>query len=399
MFATPGLDSVFLRVCRVSLLELSSLLFRVLWFFISMAPFASLVAFHFSMFATPGLDSVFLRVCGVSLLELWSLLFRALGFFNGIGALMCLIVVAQASSRWYKTGIDSKPPKPRYICPSGLVLSVVSSPILVTAGTVIINHIKREEGSSTSMVVSPYLQIRNNRWIVFKDSCRVLGSNNVWSDVDVMWGSSNMKSYGQELLGAVTSRSEVDVLWSGFRVGKLVPLKTVMVMAQVRSGCGHRKEERSEIGFVEEETVTRHRFKEARRNRAGSSLSWRSEVDVLWSGFRVSELVMWSMDVGKLVPLKTVMVMAQVRSGCGHSLGSFEVLEVYISRKEERSEIGFVEEETVTRHRFKEARRNRAGSSLSWRLRHRKLINEPSFNGMCLLRCFPARKISTTLWI
>ncbi|KAF3546386.1 hypothetical protein DY000_02003286 [Brassica cretica] len=31
---------------------------------------ASPVAFHFAMFATPGLDSVFLRVCGVSLLEL-----------------------------------------------------------------------------------------------------------------------------------------------------------------------------------------------------------------------------------------------------------------------------------------------------------------------------------------
>ncbi|KAF2578251.1 hypothetical protein F2Q68_00002863 [Brassica cretica] len=57
----------------------------------------------------------------------------------------------------------------------------------------------------------------NNRWIVFKDSCRVLGSNNVWSDVDVMWGSSNMKSCGQEFLWAVTSRSEVDILWSGFR--------------------------------------------------------------------------------------------------------------------------------------------------------------------------------------
>ncbi|KAF3549260.1 hypothetical protein DY000_02004014 [Brassica cretica] len=124
--------------------------------------------------------------------------------------------------------------------------------------------------------------ISNNRWIVFKDSCRVLGSNNVWSDVDVMWGSINMKSYGQEFLWAVTSRSEVDILWSGFRAGELVPLKTVMAVAQVRSGCGQslgsfevlevyisRKEERSEIGFVEEETVTRRRFEEARRNRTG----------------------------------------------------------------------------------------------------------------------------------
>ena len=43
------------------------------------------------------------------------------------------------------------------------------------------------------------------------------------------------------------------------------------------------------------------------------------------------------------------------------NLGSFEFLEVYISRKEERSEIGFVEEETVTRRRFEEARRNQTG--------------------------------------
>lgn len=34
---------------------------------------------------------------------------------------------------------------------------------------------------------------------------------------------------------------------------------------------------------------------------------------------------------------------------------------MYISRKEERSEIGFVEEETVTRRRFEEARRNQTG--------------------------------------
>lgn len=31
-----------------------------------------------------------------------------------------------------------------------------------------------------------------------------------------------MKSYGQEFLWAVTSRSEVDILWSGFRVSELV---------------------------------------------------------------------------------------------------------------------------------------------------------------------------------
>ncbi|WZZ42724.1 hypothetical protein YC2023_038983 [Brassica napus] len=43
---------------------------------------ASLVALPFTMSATRDLDNVFVRVCRVSLLELWSLLSRALWFFS-----------------------------------------------------------------------------------------------------------------------------------------------------------------------------------------------------------------------------------------------------------------------------------------------------------------------------
>ncbi|KAF3567425.1 hypothetical protein DY000_02012714 [Brassica cretica] len=56
---------------------------------------ASLVALPFAIFATPDLNSVFLCVCRVSRLELWSLIFRALWFFPGMGALhvsSCFVV-------------------------------------------------------------------------------------------------------------------------------------------------------------------------------------------------------------------------------------------------------------------------------------------------------------------
>ncbi|CAN6844461.1 unnamed protein product [Brassica oleracea] len=54
---------------------------------ISQTFIASLVALSFTMFATRGLDNVFVRVCGVSLLELWSFLSRALCFFT------CMVVL------------------------------------------------------------------------------------------------------------------------------------------------------------------------------------------------------------------------------------------------------------------------------------------------------------------
>ncbi|KAF3542038.1 hypothetical protein F2Q69_00023258 [Brassica cretica] len=52
---------------------------------------ASLVALPFTLFATRGLDNVFVRVCGVSLLELLSLLSRALWFFTCMAVLYILV--------------------------------------------------------------------------------------------------------------------------------------------------------------------------------------------------------------------------------------------------------------------------------------------------------------------
>ncbi|KAG5410451.1 hypothetical protein IGI04_006770, partial [Brassica rapa subsp. trilocularis] len=66
-------------LCSLILLHFSSLV-------------ASPVTLHFAMFFTLGLDSVFLRMCGVSLLELSSLLFRALWFFIGIWYVVVLFV-------------------------------------------------------------------------------------------------------------------------------------------------------------------------------------------------------------------------------------------------------------------------------------------------------------------
>ncbi|WZZ40612.1 hypothetical protein YC2023_036871 [Brassica napus] len=70
-------DFVFLVVGLPSIVSdrfgFQDLVFGVLISFI-----ASLVALPFTMFATRDLDNVFVRVCGVSLLELWSLLSRVL---------------------------------------------------------------------------------------------------------------------------------------------------------------------------------------------------------------------------------------------------------------------------------------------------------------------------------
>lgn len=87
---------------------------------------------------------------------------------------MELTVAAQASSQWYKIDIDLKPPKPCYLCPSGLVLSVVSSSVVVATGTVVINQIRREEGSSITMVVFPYLQIGSSKFWIFINLSQLL---------------------------------------------------------------------------------------------------------------------------------------------------------------------------------------------------------------------------------
>ncbi|WZY77332.1 hypothetical protein YC2023_023716 [Brassica napus] len=78
---SPWIGLIF-SLCSLILLHFSSLV-------------ASPVTLHFAMFSTPSLDSVFLRMCGVSLLELSSLLFRALWFFIGIWCLIAFICVPQ----------------------------------------------------------------------------------------------------------------------------------------------------------------------------------------------------------------------------------------------------------------------------------------------------------------
>ncbi|WZZ65392.1 hypothetical protein YC2023_076762 [Brassica napus] len=91
---------VIFPVIGLPLMSLLVLVFKI-WLLLS-SLVASLVALPFAMFATPGLDSVFLLVsllpmlplvyvCGVILLELWPLLSRALRFFAGMDALYALV--------------------------------------------------------------------------------------------------------------------------------------------------------------------------------------------------------------------------------------------------------------------------------------------------------------------
>ncbi|KAF2597141.1 hypothetical protein F2Q68_00009507 [Brassica cretica] len=102
MFSTPGLGSVFLRVVFLLLMIPLACIFRLSGNFGLPSLFLSLFSHLVTLFIAGCVSGGFpfrhvlpLQVCGVSVLELWSLLFRALWFFIGIGALSPQLLVSK----------------------------------------------------------------------------------------------------------------------------------------------------------------------------------------------------------------------------------------------------------------------------------------------------------------